>query len=170
MSATAGMFLLTGTQTVLAANTNRQKAGAARAQGAFESAADERNAQIADLQSADAIARGEIAAGVRGAQTRQAVGASRAAMGAQGLRLDVGSPLDVQENEARLGALDVATIRNNAAREAWGFSTSAESYRLQGKVARSAAEQTAMGYATDTLNTLLTGVGKTYGVYRQKRS
>lgn len=159
-------MLLTGTQTAMSIGTQQRQANAVRAQGAFEEAAANRNANMADRQATDAIARGDIASNIRGRHVREAVGADRAAAGASGLDLSSGSAADVQTNEATLGALDIATIRNNAAREAWGYTSQATEYRYRGKVARAGNDAAALGIEGDEANTLITGAAKTYGLYR----
>jgi hypothetical protein len=167
MAATAGM-MITGIQTVSTFASQQREARAVRAQGRFEQLAFDRNAQLADLQAQDALLRGEMSTHVRGQQTREDIGTARASYAGQGVALDTGTPVDVQADIARLGALDIATIRNNAAREAWGFTTQADDLRFRGDLAARGADLTAMGLRADAVNTLITGAGKTYGLYRQK--
>ena len=103
------------------------------------------NADVAEQQAQDAIARGDVAAKRQQQVIKQTIGAQRAALAAQGLDLKDGSALDVQMNTAGLGALDVVTIKNNAAREAWGYRVNADNYRMQGEVARKTADANAFG-------------------------
>jgi len=56
----------------------------------------------------------------------KAVGAQRAAMAAQGIRLDTGSALDVQQETKAISELDALTIKNNALREAFGYGVSTD--------------------------------------------
>lgn len=168
MSATASM-LITGVQTVSTFASQQREARARQQQGVFEKAAYDRNAVMSDLQAADALQRGALSAQQKGTQVRAAIGDARASMAGQGVVLDAGSAADVQSDIARLGALDVATIRNNAAREAWGFTTQAEESRFQGTLAAAGANAAAAGIRADSINTLITGAGKTYGIYRQSR-
>lgn len=84
------------------------------------------NVQLAQWQSEDAIARGGNEANraqLRGAQVK---GSQRAAMAANGVDLGYGSALEVITDTDYLTAVDVQTIQQNAAREAWG-------YRVQGR-------------------------------------
>jgi hypothetical protein len=87
-------------------------------------------------------------------------------MAASGVDINSGSAADVQANTATIGALDEATIRNNAAREAFGYTTQATDYLTRARFARTAASNAALGVEGDEASTLLTGVGKTYGLYR----
>lgn len=94
------------------------------------------NANVAELQAADAIARGaeeenRFRMGVRGI-----IGAQRAGFAGSNIDVGFGSALDVQADAAFLGELDALTIRTNAAREAWGFKVEAEDLRQRGRIAR----------------------------------
>jgi hypothetical protein len=160
--------MITGVQTISTFSSQQREARARQQQGTFEQQAYDRNAQLADLQAADAVRRGEITAQQRGREVRASIGDARASYAGQGVALDAGSPLDVQSDIASLGALDIATIRNNAAREAWGFSTQAADLRSRGILAKAGADMSALGLRADSINTLITGAGKTYGLYRQK--
>jgi hypothetical protein len=83
----------------------------------------EYNAKVADLQAQDAINRGNVAESTVRANTAQKVGETRASYGAQGVNVDVGSPVDVVQAVARGGAVDAMTVKLDAAREAWGYKT-----------------------------------------------
>lgn len=162
-------MFLTGVETYNTIEQQRRQASALRKQGAYEGAAFDRNAALAEAQAADALTQGELGAMTRRRLTRGDSSSARAAMAASGIQLDVGSAVDVQEDIAALGALDEATIRNNAAREAWGYRTQATDFTQRGRVTRSAAEMAAAGLDDDQITTLLTGAAKTYGIYRTSR-
>ncbi len=94
------------------------------------------NAQVADLQAQDAVERGReeesrFRTGVRGI-----IGAQRAEIAASGTDVGFGSAVDVQEDAAFLGELDALTIRNNAAREAWGYKVQAHDIRQRARITR----------------------------------
>lgn len=116
-------------------------------QGKAQSAALEYQAQvarnnqtIASQYSQQAIADGENKVAAKQQQTAQMIGAQRAAMAANGVDLDSGSPLRLQEDSAKLGNLDALTIRNNAAREAYGYQLQGLSYAQQAQLDQSAAD------------------------------
>lgn len=94
------------------------------------------NALVADLQADDAITRGQEDQQRFRSKVRQAIGAQRVGFAAGNIDVGSGSALDVQEDAARLGELDVLTIAGNAAREAWGYKMQAEDYRRRGQLAR----------------------------------
>lgn len=94
------------------------------------------NAAVAEMQAEDAVKRGHdeesrFRAGVRGL-----IGSQRAAFAASNVDVGFGSALDVQADAAYLGELDALTIRNNAAREAWGFKIEAEDSRRRAAITR----------------------------------
>jgi hypothetical protein len=66
-------------------------------------------------------------------QSRMKYGAQRgdqaAAFGASGVAVGSGSAIDVLANTDALSDYDAKVIRNNAAREAWGYSTQAKTFR-----------------------------------------
>ena len=89
---------------------------------------------------------------------KQTIGAQRATAGASGVAIDSGSILDAQTDTSKFGALDQATIRNNAAREAWGITT-------QSTLNADAAKQRSAAMRTQAFDTLINGAVKTYGIY-----
>jgi len=161
-------MLLSASDTVGKVGSQRAQARAVQAQGEYEAQAYERNADVAALQRKDAIERGSVAAGMKDAETVAKVGSARASMGAQGVDVGVGSAVDVQANISQIGALERATIENNAAREAWGFQVQGTDLAQRAKVARAAAKQAAAGLAAESIGTILTGASKTYGLYRNR--
>jgi hypothetical protein len=94
------------------------------------------NADIADLQAADAEQRGVEAVSNQRAATRQVIGTQRAGYAAQNVDVHVGSAVDVAADAALLGELDAQTIQRNAEREAWGYRAQAVDRRMAGNVAR----------------------------------
>lgn len=89
------------------------------------------NARLADQQAADALARGQSAEFNSRLRTSQLKGTQTAALAAHGVALDQGSALDVLTSTDVMGAADAATIRDNAAKEAWGDKVQAANYRSQ---------------------------------------
>lgn len=126
------------------------QANAMRAQGKYQKQQLDANARLEDLRAQDAIQRGDYASQQHLSQTRGLIGAQRAAFAAQGVEVDSGSALDIQEDTAALGAVDALMLRNNAWREAWGHRVQATDLRGQGYMARLAANNAAR-------NTIATG-------------
>lgn len=155
------------TQSVSAAGSAYAQSQAMKAQGEYQKTMMELNARMANLQAADAIKRGDKAAAANKKQTKQLIASQRVAMAAQGIEIDEGSALDIQEDTAAMGAEQALAIRNNAWREAWGFRADAVGYQGQGEMAKMAANRGAR-------NTLVAGgmqaLGygmQSYGYYQQ---
>jgi hypothetical protein len=110
------------------------------------------NAQVAEYQAADALARGRQAETRLRTDVKGVIGEQRAAFAASGVDInDIDSTaVNVQANTAALGEMDALAIRLNAAREAWGFKSQAADYRYTGKLAKMQGTSAAIG-------TILTG-------------
>ena len=78
-----------------------------------------------------AAAAGEQNAAQAELKGRAAVGAIRAAQAANNVDVNTGSAVDVRSSAAETGQLNALTIRNNAAREAWGYQNQAASNTAQ---------------------------------------
>lgn len=141
-------------------------------QGNAAQAAADYNAQIAGMNAVNnknnaerAAAAGEQNAAQAELKGRAAVGAIRAAQAANNVDVNTGSAVDVRSSAAETGQLNALTIRNNAAREAWGYQNQAASNTaqasldtMQGQAAQDAASITAT-------SDLLSGAGKAAGGY-----
>lgn len=125
-------------------------AEASRAQGEYQKRMYELNQGMAEFQAKDIIRRGDKESAQMAKKVKQTVGAQRAALAAQGVDVDSGSAIEVQEDTQLIGAKDALTIKNNAWREAWGFKVQAIQMGAQGEFAKMAAGNQAR-------NTMLTG-------------
>lgn len=152
-SAQLAAGLLTGASAAGSFVNDQRSAGALVAQSDFD-------ARLAALRAKDAIARGNIEANRVRAGTNLAIGRSRAALAASGVDVGSGSALDAQGQEARMGALDMQTIRNNAALEAWGITSQATLNTL-------AARNRASAIRAQSGETLATGAARTYGIFKR---
>lgn len=91
-------------------------------------AADIANARVSNWQAGDALVRGDQAAGEMKLRGGQIEAAGSAAAGHGQVDSQTGSAADVREKTAGMTALDVAKIKNNALRAAFGFKTQAKNY------------------------------------------
>lgn len=138
------LFLVSsGVSAVSGLASSVNQANAQRAQGGYENDVAGRNARYSEMQAADALRRGEMDASQYSARLRQLAGSQRAAAAASGVDPDAGSAADIQEDSAKLGALDLLNIRNNAAREVYGYQTQADEQRASGRMARTMGRQNA---------------------------
>ncbi len=123
-------------------------------------AAGKREAAIGELQAQDATARGGLEEQRYRRELAQIVGAQKSAIASRNVRQS-GTALDLLSDTAMVGGEDIATIRNDAAREAWGYRVRAdESRRWGGQMRRNAGRQAGA--------TLLTGAADSYGMWMQK--
>lgn len=111
------------TSAVSSIATGFENAAAIKAQGNYQTSVANVNSAIAKLRASQTIQAGDIVAARKKSQTRQEVGAFRAAAGGSGIDVNVGSPATVQSSVQTAGDMDVLTIKNNAARAAWGYRT-----------------------------------------------
>jgi hypothetical protein len=132
-----------------------QARGQRRAARAAQAEA-ESSAEFQELQAEDALERGREEESRHRFGVRRFAGSQRAALAGQGIDISSGSAADIQEETAVLGELDTLTIRNNAAREAWGYRTQAELTRQFGANAAENLRNQARG-------TLLTGGAQLFG-------
>ena len=128
------------------ANINRQTA--------------ERNAGLAELNAQYTEVAGAKLQEDRGRALRAIIGAQRAGLAANGLTVDAGSGLDLQNDAAALGGLAIAEIRSNAGRQASGYriqglnaadeagvaSIRGDAYRVSGENALQSAQAAAKAY------------------------
>lgn len=120
----------------------------------------EYNAAVAEYQAEDTVRRGVVAESRRRDQTKQVIGAQRVSLARQGVDINEGSALTLQGDAAYLGELDALTIRNNAAREAWGYKVQAQDAGMRGDFARIAGDQEAAAtILTGSSNILLSRYG-----------
>lgn len=122
-------------------------------QGQDQANQDIANQNLANAQSADAYQRGANAVGRARTEGTQTIGAEKVAYAASGVDLQSGTPLSTMADTRALSEQDAATLRNNAAREAWGYQVQASNFAQQ---ARAAKQNAALG----ALATGLGGVGQ----------
>lgn len=129
----AVMYAGMGISAIGAITNAFSEAAADKAQGAYESTIANTNAEIAGVQARQTLETGDIEASRKELQTQGQVGAERAAQGASGVDVASGSSALVRGSTALAGGIDELTIRNNAARQAWGYQTQAIQSTFQGQ-------------------------------------
>lgn len=157
---TAAVIAITAASSITKFKGERDAANSAESQGTYEKSVYDQNAKYAEQQAADAVDIGQEAEYRHRAGVRGLVGSQRAASAAQGIEIDSGSALDVQLESVGIGELDALTIRNNAAREAWGYKVEAADLRNRGKMAQFAGKTAAASYRNASWSTLLTGASE----------
>lgn len=166
--ATISTAAAAGSAVIGAVGAYRQ--GEAQAQQARYQAAVARNNQIIAQQNAQlAKQQGAVKEQMEREKTAQTLGKQRAALAASGVTLDSGSPLRLQEDTARLGETDALTIRNNAARQAYGFQSQASDYGAQAGVDESSAENASTAGMFGVASSLIGGassVSEKWAMYK----
>ncbi len=165
-------FLAPAMPFLAAASAGMQALGSI-AQGKAASNAAKYNAQVAE-NNAKIAKQNATFAGAEGAQHQEQQGLKnratsasiRANQGASGIDVNSGSAADVQASQRMLGQLDVANIRANAVRKAYGFQTDAVSYQSEAALQRTNAKNaTKAGYigAASTLLSSAAGMQSSGG-------
>lgn len=96
---------------------------AAGAQANYMTQVSRQQQQVARMQADAARQQGDIEAEKARKLSAQRVGTATAKLAAEGTDLS-GSPSDILGDMAAAGELDAQTIKNNAARTAWGYEVS----------------------------------------------
>lgn len=127
-----------------------------RAQGKYQKGVAEYNARVAENEAQDTINAGVEKENAHRRKVAQLLSSQRAQIGASGLDIDSGSPLQLQQDALVLGEADALRIRSNYEGQAQALKTSATLTRSQGEAANAFAK-------TAATNTLLTTGAKVIG-------
>ena len=117
-----------------------QQGKAAEAQGNYQAAVARNNATLAQQQSDDAIARGKEEEQAHRRRVAQTVGSQRAAIAGSGFELGDATSQDILGDTAKWGEIDAFTIRDNAAREAWGYEVQGSNYQADAQLSQMRGE------------------------------
>lgn len=161
-----GLTVLSG---ALSYQNSQRQASAVRREGRYISAVNTANAALADESAEDAIARGWLAEQRLRTGTHGLAAEQRTMLAAQGLDLSTGSAAEIAENTIALGELDALMIRNNAAREAWGYRVEATNFRQQALLARSSSKAQARSLRMQGVSTLLTTAAQSADIYDRSK-
>lgn len=108
-------------------------------QGEASAAAAEFNAQIAEQNAIDSIARAKEEERRHRVMARKQIGDMRASFGASGVAME-GSPLEVMQESAANAELDALSIRHEGEARATAFRNEARLARFGGQTARTAGQ------------------------------
>lgn len=126
----------------------------------FNAQVSEQNALIAEQKGRWAAETGNQDVAASQMKTAAKVGSIKANQGASGVEIGTGSNADVITSTKEIGALDALTIRSNAARQAYGYTTEAYSDRTQEQLDKMAADNSTKAGYIGAGTTLLSGVAK----------
>ena len=110
------------------------------------------NAELGGFRAVDARRRGDETAQQARHRFSELQSSNRVGFATQNIDLGVGAPVETEADIRVIAELEVNTIKNNAAMEAWGFEQGAAASVLSGEAAKSAGTFGAAG-------SLLTGLG-----------
>lgn len=134
---------------VTSAAAAKQKGDAEAASAQYQAAVARNNEIVAKQNATYALQKGAAAEENKRMQMGQLIGQEKAKMGASGLQVESESGLRLYSDTAQLGTLDALTIRNNAAREAYGWESQGVNYASEAKLdemrMRNAEEAGTMG-------------------------
>ncbi|WP_375199064.1 virion core protein, T7 gp14 family [Cupriavidus metallidurans] len=150
------------------AATSGAAASGRRAVADYNATIAENNADLATLQAQDAVTRGRQSESDLYRQSGQLMGRQRANTAANGISLNEGSPAAIEASTRYMRDVDLATLRNNAARSAWGYNVQADNYRSQAKAYRAAADASSptASVATSLLGSASGVSSKWYDLYK----
>lgn len=141
---------LAGTGIAAAGALEQGQAQAAEAN--YQAQVSSNNAIIAGQYAQQATQTGQLQAFETGLQERQKEQAITAGIAAGGINVNTGSAADVRESQRELGTLDVNTVLNQAALQAYGYRTQQTSFQAESQLQHAEA-----GF--DTTAGWLSGVG-----------
>lgn len=136
-------------------------------QAGYASQVAANNASIARQNAGSALAAGSYEESASKERTGQLIGEQKAAQGANGVDVNVGSPVAVRQSTANVGALDAAMIHYNAARQAFGEDAQANTDEAQSKLDKMAGQNAVYGGLFKAGGTLLSGASSLSSKYAQ---
>jgi hypothetical protein len=136
-----------------------QQASAQKAAANYQAEVATGNQQIATQNANYAAAEGEEQAAQKQQQTRAQEGAILAGQASSGVDVNSPTATGVRASQAELGALDAQTIRANAARQAYGYTTQATNFGNEAQAETATGENAMTGGEIGAAGSLLSGAG-----------
>ena len=118
-----------------------ESSDAASASASYQSQVAANNATIAGENAQYAKAAGEAQVTQSELKTAATIGAIKTNQAASGLDVNSGSNEDVQSSAKELGELDALTIRNSAAKQAYGYQVQSTSFTQQSQLSSAQSQQ-----------------------------
>lgn len=116
------------------------QAEAQRNQYNYQAQVARNNATMAEYQARDVLERGQREEQNRRLKTAAMFGDQRAQLAANGVDLGEGSATELLTTTKFMGENDALTIRNNAARDAWGYRNKAQGFLDEASMKRGTAD------------------------------
>lgn len=154
---------------VIGAYGQYQSGKADEATANYRGAVAQNNASIMGQNAQYAEKVGAVEAENRQFMTGRMVGAGKAAMAAAGVDTSSGTPASITADTAKMGDLDVQTIRNNAARVAYGYRVNEMGYTAEAALDSAAARNARRAGNLGVASSLIGGassVGKSWAGFQ----
>lgn len=112
---------------------------------AYQAQVAKNNAAIELTNANNAAAAGNVAESEEKLRTGLLVGQQKAAQAANGIDVNVGSPVAVRNSTEEVGSIDAAMIHYNAARQALGLEQEAQNQQTQSELDKKASANDLVG-------------------------
>lgn len=142
---------------LISAQGERQKAAATSQMYTYQAGIADLNRRIAESNRDYSIYAGGEAAKRYGMKSAQEAGAIKAKQAASGVDVGSGSSVAVQRGQKTVSDLDMATIRNNAARKAYGYEMEAATAGKQTEAYSAAASNSLAAGNIAAMGSLISG-------------
>lgn len=130
-------LLLTAASAGISAYGAIEQGKANSAAASYQAQVAQNNQTIANQNAQFALQQGQQEEAAKRQQTAQTISEQRAITAASGIDPNSGSSKRIQGDTAALGELDAQTIRNNAARTAWGYQNQGMNFGAQASLLQS---------------------------------
>jgi hypothetical protein len=142
---------------VVSAFGNYQQGQASAAEATYQAGVAQMNQQIAQQNANYALYAGEVQAQQQGIKTAQQIATTKAEQGAGGLDVSSGSNALVRQSEYNVGQEDIALIRSDAAKRAYGYQVEGVQYGAQASLDKYAASESKIAGTTAAIGSILGG-------------
>lgn len=132
----------------------------------YQAGVQRQNAAIARENALVAEQAGEAQAGMQALKTKAVIGATLAEEGASGVDVSSESFKNVRTSERVLGEQDAKTVRQNAAREAYGYRARSASEEAQGSLSDFESANAKKAAGINAASTLLGGASSAAGKWQ----
>lgn len=156
--AAANSTALSVAGSVVGAIGQYQQASAAKTAAKYESAVASANAKVAEFKAQDVQDRAQQDAENLGRQIAAVRGKQKATIAANGIDLSSGSAQSLLDATDFYGALDQATLANNANKDKWSLQQQASNYKAEAQMQSSRASS--ISPFTSLATSLLGSAGK----------
>jgi len=142
-----------------------QSASASSQAANYQAQVAKNNASIASSNAAYAQNAGAVAEQNQALKTRAAIGSVITQEAANGLDVNTGSNLNVRQSTAAMGTQSELNIRNNTARQAYGYKTQQQGYIQQAGLDTTTAENATTAGGISAFGDLVGGVASSATLY-----